>query len=98
MTRLSDAQLDQDATIRSRVPRRSGAECAQGAVGARTRAPEVLHSERFVDVPPEKTHATPLDEGTYLCSERTMYRMLGAAAFGGCASSALAEAAAVLAT
>ena len=39
---------------------------------------EVLHSERFVDVSPEETYATLLDEGTYLCSTRTMYRILDA--------------------
>jgi putative transposase len=39
---------------------------------------EVLHSERFVDVAPEETYATLLDEGTYLCSTRTMYRLLAA--------------------
>ncbi|MFP5226201.1 MAG: hypothetical protein ACLGXA_01130 [Acidobacteriota bacterium] len=37
---------------------------------------EVLHSERFVDVAPAEIVATLLDEGTYLCSERTMYRLL----------------------
>jgi putative transposase len=37
---------------------------------------DVLHSERFVDVSPEETYATLLDEGTYLCSTRTMYRIL----------------------
>jgi putative transposase len=37
---------------------------------------EVLHSERFVDVSPEEAYATLLDEGTYLCSTRTMYRIL----------------------
>jgi putative transposase len=37
---------------------------------------EVLHSERFVDLSPEETYATLLDEGTYLCSTRTMYRLL----------------------
>src|SRR5947209_368526 len=37
---------------------------------------EVLHSERFVDVSPEETWATLLDEGRYLCSTRTMYRIL----------------------
>ena len=36
---------------------------------------DVLHSERFVDVSPEETWATLLDEGTYLCSPRTMYRL-----------------------
>ena len=39
---------------------------------------EVLHCERFVDVSPEETWATLLDEGTYLCSTRTMYRILAA--------------------
>ena len=39
---------------------------------------EVLHSQRFVDVSAEETYATLLDEGTYLCSTRTMYRILAA--------------------
>jgi putative transposase len=39
---------------------------------------EVLHSQRFVDTSPEETWATLLDEGTYLCSPRTMYRILAA--------------------
>lgn len=37
---------------------------------------DVLHSERFVDAAPAQVYATLLDEGTYLCSERTMYRLL----------------------
>jgi len=36
----------------------------------------VLHSERFVDRSPGQVYATLLDEGSYLCSERTMYRVL----------------------
>jgi putative transposase len=44
----------------------------------RERVLEVVHSERFVDVSPEETYATLLDEGTYLCSARTMYRLLEA--------------------
>jgi putative transposase len=40
---------------------------------------DVLHGERFVDVSPEEAYATLLDEGTYLCSTRTMYRILAAA-------------------
>jgi putative transposase len=39
---------------------------------------EVLHSERFVDVSPEEVFATLLDEGSYLASTRTMYRLLAA--------------------
>lgn len=35
-----------------------------------------LHSERFVDHSPAQVWATLLDEGRYLCSERTMYRLL----------------------
>lgn len=36
----------------------------------------VLHSDRFVDRAPSQVYATLLDEGIYLCSERTMYRIL----------------------
>ena len=39
---------------------------------------DVLHSERFVDRSPAQVYATLLDEGSYLASERTMYRVLGA--------------------
>jgi len=35
-----------------------------------------LHDERFVDSSPAAVWATLLDEGRYLCSERTMYRLL----------------------
>ena len=37
---------------------------------------DLLHSERFVDSSPTQVWATLLDEGTYLASERTMYRLL----------------------
>ena len=40
---------------------------------------DVLHSERFVDQSPAEVHATLLEEQTYLCSTRTMYRVLAAA-------------------
>jgi putative transposase len=39
---------------------------------------ELLHSERFVDSSPAQVWATLLDEGRYLASERTMYRLLAA--------------------
>ena len=35
-----------------------------------------LHEPRFVDLAPAEVYATMLDEGVYLCSERTMYRVL----------------------
>jgi len=50
---------------------------------ARALAPEeetaalaVMHSQRFVDVAPAAIVATMLDEGTYVCSVRSMYRVL----------------------
>jgi putative transposase len=36
---------------------------------------DLLHT-RFIDQAPAQIHATLLDEGTYLCSPRTMYRVL----------------------
>ena len=38
----------------------------------------VLYEPRFVDLAPAEVYATLLDEGRYLCSERTMYRLLAA--------------------
>jgi len=37
---------------------------------------DTLNSERFQDMAPGEAYATLLDEGVYLCSERTMYRIL----------------------
>lgn len=39
---------------------------------------EILHAPRFQDMAPAEIYATLLDEGFYLCSERTMYRILAA--------------------
>lgn len=36
----------------------------------------MLHSERFCDQAPAEVFATLLEEGTYLCSLRTLYRFL----------------------
>jgi len=44
----------------------------------RAAALEALHDERFLDSSPAAVWATLLDEGRYLCSERTMYRLLEA--------------------
>ena len=43
---------------------------------------DTLNGERFVDTAPASVHATLLDEGRYLGSVRTMYRLL--ALHGGC--------------
>jgi putative transposase len=46
------------------------------ALEERQQVLDTLHSERFVDHPPHQVYATLLDEGVYLCSVRTMYRVL----------------------
>ena len=55
---------------------RALSEPERGAVLAR------LHEERFVDCSPAQVYATLLDEGPYLRSERTMYRVLRTASRG----------------
>jgi putative transposase len=42
----------------------------------RTAVLDELHAPRFVDAAPAAVYATLLDEGTYLASERAMYRIL----------------------
>jgi putative transposase len=44
----------------------------------RDRVLDLLHGERFIDAAPAQIYATLLDEGQYLCSVRTMYRLLAA--------------------
>jgi len=39
---------------------------------------DVLHEPRFVDFPPGQVYARLIDEGRYIASERTMYRILAA--------------------
>ncbi len=56
-----------------RRPARALADAERQAVLAE------LHHPRFVDLAPAEVYATLLDEGRYLCSLRTMYRVLAAA-------------------
>jgi len=55
-------------------PRRASAR----ALGANERQAllDPLRSDRFVHLAPAEVYASLLDEGTYLCSIRTMYRIL----------------------
>ena len=46
------------------------------AAGERKAVLDVMHEPRFEDLAPAEVYATLLDEGRYLCSERTMYRVL----------------------
>jgi putative transposase len=59
-----------------RTPRPSPARTLPAA--ERAAVLEVLHAPRFVDRAPAEVYARLLDEGRYLCSERTMYRILEA--------------------
>jgi putative transposase len=60
--------------LRAAPPRRSSPRALGDA--ERTAVLAHLHTPRFVDLAPGEVYATLLDEGTYLCSERTMYRLL----------------------
>ena len=46
--------------------------------GERQAVLDVLHEERFMDKPPAQVYAKLLDEERFLCSPRTMYRVLEA--------------------
>ena len=48
------------------------------SVGERKQVLDILHDERFQDLAPHQVYATLLDEGKYVCSIRTMYRILEA--------------------
>ena len=47
-------------------------------MGERQAILDVLHAPRFADCSPTEVYATLLDEGVYLASERTFYRLLAA--------------------
>ena len=63
-------------TARPPRPRSSAAARARSTPMERQAVLATLHSERFVDQSPAAVYARLLDEGTYLCSQRTMYRLL----------------------
>ena len=75
---------------RASLYRRRQRGAAPGAERARLRSPralnaaerqavlDLLHSERFLDQAPAQVCAALLDKGRYLCSVRTMYRILDA--------------------
>ena len=62
--------VDPPSTLERAVPPRA----LQPTEKAEVR--QVLNSDRFQDQPPREVYATLMDEGKYLCSWRTMYRML----------------------
>jgi len=77
-------ELPRSTFYRKRRPKPARREGASRSTPARALSPlqrqtvlNVLHSERFVDRSPAQIYATLLDDNeTYLCSSRTMYRIL----------------------
>lgn len=67
------------APPRSPAPRARRPQPRELSEPERKRVLATLHSERFIDAAPPTVYATLLDEGTYLCSVPTMYRILRAA-------------------
>jgi putative transposase len=62
---------------RTPLPKRERPTPARALVPSERQAVlDELHSERFCDRSPAEVHATLLEEGRYLCSPRTMYRIL----------------------
>jgi putative transposase len=59
-------------------PRRPRAATRALSAAERRAVLDVLHSARFCDAAPAEVYGTLLDEGVYLASERTMYRLLAA--------------------
>jgi putative transposase len=59
-------------------PSRSARRPPSRALGPeeRSRVLDLLRTPRFVDLAPAEIYATLLDEGVYLCSIRTLYRIL----------------------
>jgi putative transposase len=65
---------------RPRPPRAPRPQPPRALTGAERHAVlDELHHPRFVDLAPAEVYATLLDDGRYLCSLRTMYRLLAAA-------------------
>ncbi|CAG0987541.1 hypothetical protein ARNL5_02957 [Anaerolineae bacterium] len=58
------------------APRPSAEPIRALSLSEREQVRDTLNSERFADHAPREVYATLLDEGTYLCSPRTMYRVL----------------------
>jgi putative transposase len=68
-----------DAKPRLRVVRPRPASHRALSEAERNEVLTTLNAPRFLDLAPAEVYATLLDEGVYLASERTMYRILAAA-------------------
>ena len=76
--------VPQETAYRHRLPKTAAAPRPRAASPRalsgeeRKRVLDVLHDEAFAHKAPAETYAKLLDQGTYLCSIRTMYRVLDA--------------------
>lgn len=59
-----------------RIPKAKRVSPRALAPDERQAALDAMHSERFVDLSPQEIYASLLDEGIYICSVRTFYRIL----------------------
>jgi putative transposase len=61
-------------------PKENGPSCRLSplalSAGERNDVLDILHEKRFIDRAPQEIYAALLDEKSYLCSVRTMYRIL----------------------
>jgi putative transposase len=81
LTTACDAlQVPRSSVYRARQPKPAPTPKAEPARALseveRDTVHQTLNSERFADQSPREVYATLLDEGSYLCSPRTMYRVL----------------------
>lgn len=74
--RATAARWRRPPVVSGPAPRRVSARALPAATQAEALAH--LHDVRFCDAAPAQVHATLLDEGIYVCSVRTMYRLLDA--------------------
>jgi putative transposase len=63
-------------SLKPRLPAQKRASHRALGADERQAVLDILHEPRFAELAPAEVYATLLDEGTYLCSERTMYRIL----------------------
>ena len=70
------SSLYRDRAPRQSQPRPKPSPSRALSTQEREQVKDVLNSDRFQDASPRQVWAKLLDEGTYLCSWRTMYRVL----------------------
>ena len=76
LTGLPRSTATRRRSVPARVPAPPRVPVNRLSAAERLEILAVLDAPRFVDLPPIQIYATLLDEGTYLCSISTMYRIL----------------------